>query len=120
MKLATNNGNDEIKIKVKDYQIDNLDKDDDAETGTKFYESDDEEKNYTKTNLKNNSREEQLKLIPSFGASVIEMPKMREMRESCLSGQSDFRTNREMGFQELEEKYAHYKKTAHQYEKLYG
>lgn len=116
MKLATHNGNDEIKIKVKDYQIDNLDKDDDAETGTKFYESDDEEKNYTKTNLKNNSREEQLKLI----GSVIEMPKMREMRESCLSGQSDFRTNREMGFQELEEKYAHYKKTAHQYEKLYG
>ena len=45
---------------------------------------------------------------------------MSKMRESCLSGQSDFRTNREMGYQELEEKYNHYRKTANQYEKLYG
>lgn len=63
MKIATSQGgNEDIKIKVKDYQLE----DDSVEAGEKFYESDDEEKNYTKTNLKNNSREEQLKLIPSL------------------------------------------------------
>lgn len=113
MQSTNTGGNEDIKIKVKDYNVEN---DDSVEPAEKFYESDDEEKNYTKTNM-NNSREDQLKLIPSFGASVIEMGKMRE---SCLSGQSDFKTNREMGYQELEEKYNHYRKTAHQYEKLYG
>lgn len=45
---------------------------------------------------------------------------MGKLRESCLSGQSDFKTNREMSYPELEEKYNHFRKTAHQYEKLYG
>ena len=110
-------GNDDIKIKVKDYEIDEFNKDDPETEATKFYESDDEEKNYTKANLKNNSREEQLKLVPSIEGSMIEMEKLRA---SCLSGESDFKTDRELGFQELQEKLKHFRKTAHQYEKLYG
>lgn len=113
MKLANSNQNDEIKIKIKDYKLESFDQESIGieEAGTKIYESDDEEKNYTKTTFKNSSREEHLKLIPSLGQSVLEMSKFRE---SCLSGsgQSEFRTNREMGFQELEEKYNHYKKTS--------
>lgn len=122
MIMATQPGNDDIKIKVRDYTVENLDRadqddeDEEAETSTKFYESDDEEKNYTKANLKNNSREEGLKLLPSFQASMIEMGKLH--RESCIS--LDFKSEREMSFAELEEKYKHYRKTANQYEKLYG
>ena len=82
MKLTNSNNNDEIKIKMKDYKLEGFDHDNISieEAGTKIYESDDEEKNFTKTTFKNNSREEQLKLIPSLGQSVLEMTKFRESR----------------------------------------
>ena len=70
---------------MKDYKIEGFDQENISieEAGTKIYESDDEEKNFTKTTFKNNSREEHLKLIPGLGASVLEMSKLRA---SCLSG----------------------------------
>lgn len=126
MKLANHNNQDDIKIRIKDYKVESFQQSeiDIEEAGTKIYESDDEEKNYTKTTFKNNSREEQLKLMPSrestLGQSMLEMTKFRE---SCLSGsgQSEFKTNRsEISYQELEERYLHFKKSSKQYEKLYG
>lgn len=114
MKQANFSANaEDAKLRVKDYnKLDNFikeDDDDEEKSSTNIYESDDEEKNCTKTTFKNNSREEQLKLIPALDKSSIEMCKLKE---SCLSGQSEFETSREMGYQELEEKYLHYKKTA--------
>lgn len=110
-----NNSNDDIKIKIQDLSKlescaskDGLNVTEDKST-TNIYESDDEEKNCAKTTFKNTSREEQFKLIPSLDKSSIEMSKLKG---SYLSGQSEFETSREMGFQELEEKYLHYKKTA--------
>ena len=85
MKLANSNNNDEIKIKVKDYKFEGFEQEEIAieEAGTKIFESDDEEKNLTRTTFKNTSRDEHHKLIPSLDNSMLEMTKMRQ---SCLSG----------------------------------
>jgi len=86
MKLANSNNNDEIKIRVKDYKFEGFEQEEISieEAGTKIFESDDEEKNYTRTTFKNTSRDENLKLIPSLDNSMIEMT--NKMRQSCLSG----------------------------------
>ena len=101
IKSVNYNTNDQdVRNRAKDHsKLESLIKedlnDDEEKSSTNIYESDDEEKNCTKTTFKNNSREEQLKLIPSLDKSSIEMCKLKE---SCLSGQSEFETSREMGF----------------------